>query len=329
MIRKITAFFLLILVSTGFGTAVIGQKFPVEPRFAVQPRFTSAMSFSEGLASVKVDGKWGYIDHNGKIVIKPAYDLAWRFSEELAPVNSGGIWGFIDKKGKYRIEPVFGWALSFTEGLAAVNIGGLGIGRWGFIDREGGVVIEPRFDIAWPFSEGAAIVEIDGKTLFIDKAGNVLKEERRFTDGVSPVLSRGKWGYIGRDGKIAIEPRFDTAFPFKDGIAVVVMGGRWGYIERLGERSGDFILKPGFAEIDFALNFSEGLSRVGVDDDGDMKSFTDDMAIDRWGYIDKTGRLIIDIRYEKAYDFSEGVAAVMVDGKWGYIENPLKGNIKR
>ena len=323
MIRRITALLSLLFVSICLGSVGVGEEFPVQPKFAVKPRFEGAMSFSEGLAAVKVDGKWGYIDRKGEMVIGPAFDLAWRFSEGLAPIFSDGIWGFIDKSGRYRIRPAFGWAMSFTEGLAAVNIGGLGVGKWGYIDGEGSVVIEPRFDVAWPFSEGAAQVEIDGKTLYIDRAGNTLKDDRRFSDGVSPFLSKGKWGYIDRDGKITIEPRFDAAFPFKDGIAVVVLGGGWGFINR----SGEFVLKPGFADIDFAHNFSEGLSRVGVDDDEDMAGYTDDMAIDRWGYVDSEGRGIITIRYERAYDFSEGAAAVMVDGKWGYIENPLKKNI--
>lgn len=41
------------------------------------------------------------------------------------------------------------------------------------------------------------------------------------------------------------------------------------------------------------------------------------------GYIDTKGRIIHDLVFELANDFSEGLAAVKVDGKWGYIANPL------
>ena len=33
-----------------------------------------AKDFSEGLAAVKINGKWGYMDANGELIIKPAAD---------------------------------------------------------------------------------------------------------------------------------------------------------------------------------------------------------------------------------------------------------------
>lgn len=38
------------------------------------------------------------------------------------------------------------------------------------------------------------------------------------------------------------------------------------------------------------------------------------------GYIDKTGKLAIPLQFERAKDFSEGLAAVKSNGKWGYID---------
>lgn len=42
---------------------------------------------------------------------------------------------------------------------------------------------------------------------------------------------------------------------------------------------------------------------------------------DRYGYIDKTGRVVIKPQFEKADDLSEGLDGVRVDSKWGYIDN--------
>jgi len=42
----------------------------------------------------------GFCDRNKKIVIPIKYDFAGVFSEGLAPVNLNGKWGFIDKRGK-------------------------------------------------------------------------------------------------------------------------------------------------------------------------------------------------------------------------------------
>ena len=61
----------------------------------------------KGLRRVKKDGKWGFIDKNGKVVIEPQYDFAEPFSEGLGKVKKDGKWGFIDKSGKVVIEPQF------------------------------------------------------------------------------------------------------------------------------------------------------------------------------------------------------------------------------
>ena len=37
------------------------------------------------------------------------------------------------------------------------------------------------------------------------------------------------------------------------------------------------------------------------------------------GYIDQTGKLVIEPQFENARDFSEGMARVRVSEKWGYI----------
>jgi hypothetical protein len=44
--------------------------------------------------------KWGFCDRNKKIVIPIKYDLVWPFSEELAAVKLNGKLGYIDKEGK-------------------------------------------------------------------------------------------------------------------------------------------------------------------------------------------------------------------------------------
>jgi hypothetical protein len=45
------------------------------------------------------DGKYGYIDKTGKIVIKPQFDFAESFSEGLAWVSISGKDGYINKTG--------------------------------------------------------------------------------------------------------------------------------------------------------------------------------------------------------------------------------------
>jgi hypothetical protein len=68
------------------------------------------------------------------------------------------------------------------------------------------------------------------------------------------------------------------------------------------------IIEPRYAA---AWDFSQGLARVRLSDASG--SF-------RYGFIDRTGALVIGPRFESARDFSEGLAAVAIDGKWGYID---------
>ncbi|MBE5803100.1 MAG: WG repeat-containing protein [Clostridiales bacterium] len=56
-------------------------------------------AFSEGMAAVKKDGKWGYINTAGEYVIQPQYDLARPFCCGVAIVDQGDEWFIIDTQG--------------------------------------------------------------------------------------------------------------------------------------------------------------------------------------------------------------------------------------
>ena len=56
-------------------------------------------TFNEGMAAVKLNGKFGFVDTTGKEVIPCKYDLVRFFSDGLAPVSFNGKWGIVDKKG--------------------------------------------------------------------------------------------------------------------------------------------------------------------------------------------------------------------------------------
>lgn len=74
--------------------------------------------------------------------IKPIYEFAWPFFDGLAKVKVDGKWGFIDKSGEFVIEPTLEKAGWFSQGLAQIVIDN----KFGFIDKAGKVIIEPRFD---------------------------------------------------------------------------------------------------------------------------------------------------------------------------------------
>lgn len=84
-------------------------------------QFDDAAKFSEGLAPVLIDKKWGYINKKGEYKIQPQFDKAHVFEEGLAAVMIEKKWGYVDKKGKYVINPQYSEAGDFWGGLAMVN----------------------------------------------------------------------------------------------------------------------------------------------------------------------------------------------------------------
>ncbi len=124
--------------------------------------------YYEGLAAVRLNGKWGFIDKSGNEVIPIKYDEAFIFIEGLALVSLNHKRGFIDKNGNEVIPLKYDFAWSFSDGLACVYLNG----KYGFIDKSGNVVIPIKYDDARNFSNGRAKVKLNGKKFYIDKKGN-------------------------------------------------------------------------------------------------------------------------------------------------------------
>ena len=76
-------------------------------------REESSHLFKHGLVQVKADGKYGYADKSGRIVIPFAFDDAYSFEQGLAAAETDGNWGYIDKNGRTVIEPQFDSVMGF------------------------------------------------------------------------------------------------------------------------------------------------------------------------------------------------------------------------
>ena len=178
----------------------------------IPARYDLAGSFSEGLAGVKINGKWGFIDKSGTLVIPAKYKSAEKFSEGLAMMKVKNKYGFIDKNGTLVIPAKYVSAGNFSEGLAKVLIDG----KWGFIDKGGNQVITTDYDCVLDFHEGLAGVK---DTHYI--RGSVVLE--------------GKWGYIDKTGKLVIPMQYEDCDDFSEGRARVKINGKKGYIDTSGK----------------------------------------------------------------------------------------------
>lgn len=73
----------------------------------------------DGYAAVKSDGKWGFCDRSGVIVIQPSYDNARSYSDGLAPVMTGDDeWVYITSEGNTIIDDTYTYASHFKNGTA-------------------------------------------------------------------------------------------------------------------------------------------------------------------------------------------------------------------
>ena len=279
----------LVFVPNAFAAAYI---------MVIQPTYEDADYFSEGLAAVKLNGKWGYIDTTGKVIIPFQYDWALGFEDGEALVVIGeddaAKYYIIDRAGKVIEEltnddydgPYDEEEYYFSEGLCATQDGDWDYNsKFGFVDENWKTVIAPKYDEAYNFFDGLAHVKIGDK-----------------------------WGCIDKTGKEIVPIKYDWLYDFSEGLAIVENDDKYGFVDRTGN-----LVIP--IEYSFALFFSEGLAGVIFSDEPTGK----------WGFINKTGNVIVPPSFDDVgyYGFREGLVAVRVGdydtGKWGFAALTLAG----
>ena len=243
---------------------------PEGKSYRLSPKFEYG-DFSEGYAPVKKkkkkNGKWGYIDKKGAVVIEPAYDTVNNFSNGVALVCKKQDYFYINRRGSKRniVGAANAEPLKFVNGFAKVRT------PYGVRYMDSNFELTP-FTVtdATDFNEDgiAAILMQDGSmryintygksviTLEYDKAGN-------FSEDYAWVSVDGKYGYIDKSGELVIDTLFTSATDFHDGIAFVSYHDRLGII-KIREK-GDII--PQLVIRDIAVNDANGNRKVEAEEE--------------------------------------------------------------
>jgi len=292
----------------------------------IKHKYDNARAFSDGLAAVNKGGYWGLINEAGKEVLKCKYNEVRYFSEEgVAIVRSrinvsNGVYankfGVVDKTGSFIVPLEYDTIRDFSNGVAVVK-GEITVKdydytfrkyeRWGMIDKTGTIVIPLKYTEISEFSDDLLKAEKDnyGRNLchIINKTGKLIAtytEIGEFSEGLARVQNDDKWGYIDKTGKVVIPVEYKEISEFSEGLL---------------KADGDIIDKAGkiIAKYSRVGELSEGLARVQSG-----SSY-------KWGYIDKTGKVVIPVEYSSADDFSEGFAVVSSSTyypqyNWGVID---------
>lgn len=210
--------------------------------------------------------KAGFMNAQGQMVIPFRFEDAAEFRDEHAPVQLNGCWGVMDRQGKLLFPCEWKYPTRFVDGIAMVRVKhGSNPERRGYLKLDGTWIVEPRYILASNFSCGMAKVfngEFHG---FVNQKGEeqipaVFRDAKSFSENLAPVLLDDKWGYIDPQGTSIIYPVFDEAMPFSEGLARVRLKDRWGFINREGE----FVISPEFAMV---LDMHCGRSAVSFGDE--------------------------------------------------------------
>jgi hypothetical protein len=316
-------------------------------KVVIEPKYEYAGLFYEGLAAVKYNGKYGYIDKTGNTALSfqyvdvtdfhygKAFAATGYVEYEYSPHNSTST--ITEKYPKYCLIDRDGNILRETDYTSVIYVGDV-------MDADsfrtnGTILLDKKYnetllpyqkynEILTDFSEGLAVyhhkdrrivsyVGYDGKIPF----ERTFSEAGPFSEGLAAVCEQeDKYGYINKKGEYVIEPQYQYADRFIDGLAFVITdGGSFAMIDTAGKVA----RKMEHPAVTIEGSFSEGFCAVKKYrpekyDRGTLGAYD-------IGFMDTTGAIVIDCIYREVTPFNSGIAQVRLwDGKIGYIDRTGK-----
>ena len=134
--------------------------------------------YGEGMLAFREsnDGKWGYMDESGKVIIGQKFTGTQPFEEGRAIVHTSDLSGLIDQEGQYIIKPQYNLLLNLEEGQFAL---GKAIdpkrpyagSKYAIADSDAHIYTGFILNGVTPYKDGIASAYNDEMTFFIDKRG--------------------------------------------------------------------------------------------------------------------------------------------------------------
>lgn len=194
-----------------------------EIQIQITPKFSEAIRqydeltpFSEGMAAVRKGNKWGYINHEGTLVIPCKYSIKpGRFSEGLACVEAlvKPAVQFINKSGEIVLKGNFYYGVEF-EGSAKDTLQ------------------LPCFNNGVCAVWTSYMTGKEAQTFFIDKNGAKVSNANYATvsntnnHGLVRFIQDEKVGYKSPDGTIPIPAKYSYLSDFNDGVALAKISSK-------------------------------------------------------------------------------------------------------
>lgn len=194
-------------------------------------------------------------------------------SRKYLAVYKQGLYGILDVDTEKLVIPhKYQKICDFKEGFAWVKARN----KWGFINSNLQEIVSPKYLEAFGLDNGnfqLGVIHCVGNDQITDDLGKLTdwyKQNRKknppvlynriqgFSEGLTPVKLRKKWGFIDTNGKIVIKSRFEYVKPFSYGTSAVCLNGKWGFINKFG----NFVVKPQYADCTSFMRTSQSLAKL-------------------------------------------------------------------
>ncbi|WP_338791951.1 WG repeat-containing protein [Bernardetia sp. MNP-M8] len=164
---------------TNYGFILLHNQAILAPQYQYLGEFSTEKGKTTGaaenlIALVQKEGKWGWINLEGKEVIKVNYDAAEPFRKDIAFVRKGRNWTAIDRNGKKALEDSYEeikyLALeSEQNAFFKTLIIAKQKGKYGILDIEGKTLLNFEYDkLTFVPEKFGFNVEINGEEKFVN-----------------------------------------------------------------------------------------------------------------------------------------------------------------
>ncbi|MCS7077471.1 MAG: WG repeat-containing protein [Bacteroidia bacterium] len=321
-------------VSEGALPAKIQDKWGIidlKGRWLLQPNFENIEPFSEGVSVAQKQGFLLIQRQDMSIWRLPTYiEKVLPCKNGYIPYKSQGKWGFLNKQGQIIISAQYDTVLYFTEGLACVKQNQ----QWGCINASHQVVIPFReVKQMSSFYKNTQYILLDTREenlpafAAIDTLGNILSPfdytDVSFQNNQILVKKEGYW-YKWKDQTVpiaySVPQKRDTIYTVSTEITRTENGLKW----TIKNNTQDLIFDT-YTQAKEWLELSSKRQKSNITSKYNTNAITYSEGIgiikvkDKLGCIDSVGNLIVEPKYDEINPFRNGFATVRIGNKWGMI----------
>ena len=309
--------------------------------FVIDAIYDEAKDFDQGVAIVKKDNLYGFINEKGELIQPIAYQIPnLNQKPTTLLVQKKSLYGYMDYQGNQLIDCQYESIAPFGKFMRAKRNG-----KWGWIDQQEKAVIPFQFDFIENYEKGKERFRYqnDGKLGWINyqTTKNELQTLSEWADDIEiseadvrNVRVGNYFGLINQSNEFIIPVRYETKIVFdKFEKAVVKENGFWGMVDKGGN-----IVIPTIYQERFRFGKNQ-LACVLKNDKYGVVDYNGNIVIptiydsfiytdyeywtvkknNKYGITDDKGQLIIPIEYEKVFPYINHLALAKKDGQWGYI----------